>query len=448
MHQVDPKDGYSAGDCRNNQQRWLLEFLVPIVHLDKPTWVTITIGNTIFGALDGGREVDSGVVFHNLAHRLAKGVGKPKPTPICLFLFYLYEGQGLLTADKELDYRTAKEMTGYRITPDPDSRPRTDEDEAVPTPAPSPQVGPSSQTPNQRRKSTYRAPTGSPLVGSRGPSSLVPSEPQPRAKQPTPRPDPQPQGAQSEGQEWVEKPFIGVTKSIRQARMQYKSMEEALEQIGSEVGVRPNGIIPTIRSLPKAREMEELRAWIADFQTRVADRDRKIEEAEARAAATVEEQIRAEAKSVKWHGVFRNFLDSMGFADNVVTKARLYDQCMKKPEAVSVPKVLHMLVNFSGRVENLLKELRLLLQPNGRGQEAGPSVRRPELGPEPARPEPTSPPASTLDAPATGGPSASTPRPEATQGEQELAATPGILDPTHQEPIPDSLNTDDILSLH
>ena len=40
-------------------------------------------------------------------------------------------------------------------------------------------------------------------------------------------------------------------------------MEEALEQIGSELGVRPNGIIPTIRSLPKAREMDELKAQIA-----------------------------------------------------------------------------------------------------------------------------------------------------------------------------------------
>ena len=100
--------------------------------------MTITIGNTIFGVLDGGREVDSGVIFRDMAQRLAKGVGKPKHTPICPFLFHLYEGQGLLTADEEVDYRTAKEMAEYRITSDPDSRPGTDEDEPVPTPAPLP----------------------------------------------------------------------------------------------------------------------------------------------------------------------------------------------------------------------------------------------------------------------------------------------------------------------
>ena len=133
IHQVDPKDGYAIGDCRNGRQHRILEFIVPIIHLDKPTRVTITIGNTIFGALDGGREVDWGVVFGDLAQRLAKGVGKPKPTPICSFLFHLYVGQGLLTEDKELDYRTAKEMAGYRITPDPDSRPGSDDKGAAPT---------------------------------------------------------------------------------------------------------------------------------------------------------------------------------------------------------------------------------------------------------------------------------------------------------------------------
>ena len=143
MHQVDPKDGYSVSDCRVNRHRRLLEFMIPIVHPNKPTRVTITIGNTIFGALDGGREVDWGVIFQDLVQRLAKGVGKPKPTPICPFLFHLYEGQGLLTADEDLDYRMAKEMAGYRITPDPDSQPGSGEDEPTLAPAPSPRPGPS-----------------------------------------------------------------------------------------------------------------------------------------------------------------------------------------------------------------------------------------------------------------------------------------------------------------
>ena len=441
IHQVDPKDRYAVGDCRNDRQRRLLDFIVPIVHPDKPTRVTITIGNTIFGALDRGREVDWGIVFQDLVQRLAKGVGKPKSTPICPFLFHLYDGQGLLTGDEELDYQTAKKMVGYRITPDLDSQPRTDDDEAVPTLAPSPRPEPSSHTPNRRRKSTYRAPAGSPPVRSRGPSSPVPPEPRPRPQQPTPRLEAQPEGRQPvEEPGCVEKPFTAVAKSLWEARRPYESMEEVLEHIGSELGVRPNGIILTIWSLPKAWEMEELRARIAGLlkdnaglRAQIEDRDRKVEEAEVRAAtaAAVEERIRAKAECEKWHGVSRKFFDFVGFSSDVVTKAQLYDQYMKKSEAVSAPKVLRMLVDFSGRVENLLKKLWLLLQHDGRGQEAGPSERRSEPGLEAARVEPASPPASTPEAPATGGPSASTSRPEATQGEQEPAATLGIPDPTH-----------------
>ena len=365
MHQVDSKDGHSVRDCQNDRQRWLLEFLVPIVHPDEPTRVTITIRNTIFGALDGGGKVDWGVVFRDMAQQLAKGVGKPKPTPICPFLFHLYEDQGLLTADKELDYQTAKEMARYRITPDPDSRPRTDEDEPVPTPAPSPRPGPL-RTPNRRKKSTYRAPSESPLVRSRAPSSPVPPETQPRAQQ---------SGSQPErGQEWVEKPFIGIARGFRQVRAQCESMEKALEQISSELGVGPEGIISTIRSLPKAKEVDAIRARIAGLindndglQTQVADQNRRLEEAEARAAAVEaraaaaeEGRIRAEAESTKWHGVSRKFFNAFGFPGDMVTKARTFDECMKKPEAVSAPKVLQMLVDFSGRVENLLKEIRLV----------------------------------------------------------------------------------------
>ena len=80
-----------------------------------------------------------------------------------------------------------------------------------------------------------------------------------------------------------------------------------------------------------------------------------------RAAVVVKEKIRAEAEREKWHTLYWKFFDFVGFSGDVVTKARLYDQCMKKPEATLAPKILRMLVDFSRRVENLLKELRVLL---------------------------------------------------------------------------------------
>ena len=167
-------------------------------------------------------------------------------------------------------------------------------------------------------------------------------------------------------------------------------MEKALEQIGSELGVSSDEIISTIRSQPKAQEMDGLRVRIAGLisendrlQTQVADRNRRAEAAEAhtlvaatqapaaearaaaaevRTAAAKEAQALAESKSTKWHGVSCKFFDSFGFPGDVVTKARIFDQCMKKSEAVSAAKILRMLVDFSARVENLLKEIRSAFQ--------------------------------------------------------------------------------------
>ena len=57
-NEADPKDGFPVRECRDARERRLLEFLVSIVHLEKPTWLTCTLGNTIFGALSGERLVD------------------------------------------------------------------------------------------------------------------------------------------------------------------------------------------------------------------------------------------------------------------------------------------------------------------------------------------------------------------------------------------------------
>ena len=119
-NEADPKDGFPVRECRNARARRLLEFLVPIVHPDKPTLVTRTLGNTIFGALSGERLVDWSIIFMELVNRLVGGVGKTKSTPICPFLYHLYESKGLLIEDEETDYKAVQEFNRYRITPDQD----------------------------------------------------------------------------------------------------------------------------------------------------------------------------------------------------------------------------------------------------------------------------------------------------------------------------------------
>ena len=80
---VNPKDGYAVADYKDPRVKRVLEFLVPLLYPEKPTRVTITVGNTIFGALSGETPVDWGIVVKDLVQRLLSGMGKSKATPIC-----------------------------------------------------------------------------------------------------------------------------------------------------------------------------------------------------------------------------------------------------------------------------------------------------------------------------------------------------------------------------
>ena len=134
----------------------------------------------------------------------------------------------------------------------------------------------------------------------------------------------------------------------------------------------------------------------------------------------------------------------------MLNKAWLYNESMKKPEVMPAPKVLWCLIDYSVKMEKLLSELCVLFQPGRQREEAGPSERRlepalvPVLEPEPASQQA---PASTAPS-STTPPPAPTSQPEAPGTGPEATATPGVADPTLQEPIPDSLNTDDIVSFN
>ena len=110
------------------------------------------------------------------------------------------------------------------------------------------------------------------------------------------------------------------------------------------------------------RRAEEAKAQTLVATSQALAAEARAAAAEARAAAAEEAQALAESESTKWHGVSRKFFNSFGFPGDVVTKARIFDECMKKLEAVSAAKILRMLVDSSARIENLLKEIRSAFQ--------------------------------------------------------------------------------------
>ena len=132
---VNPKDGYAMVDCKDPRAKRVLEFLVPLLYPEKPTRVTITVGNTIFGALSEERLVDWGIVVKDLVQRLLFRMGKSKATPICPYVFHLYHSQELLLPIEKKEYRTKEALQKYNVESegedDPESTANPDEEESL-----------------------------------------------------------------------------------------------------------------------------------------------------------------------------------------------------------------------------------------------------------------------------------------------------------------------------
>jgi hypothetical protein len=67
----------------------------------------------IFGALNGGRKVNWARVFTTLVVQLAARVGKSRATPICPFLYHLYERKELLRLEEEKAWKIQEGMLKY-----------------------------------------------------------------------------------------------------------------------------------------------------------------------------------------------------------------------------------------------------------------------------------------------------------------------------------------------
>ena len=148
---VNPKDRYVVNDCEDFRAKRVLEFLIMILYSEKPTRVTVTVGNTIFGALMGDRPVDWGLLIYNVVTWMVGLVSKGKSTIVCPFMFHLYKERQVLWSSELATYTLAMEMVKYDCTPDPEPNP-----ERAPTPSHSgsDQPRPTSTLERSRKKKT------------------------------------------------------------------------------------------------------------------------------------------------------------------------------------------------------------------------------------------------------------------------------------------------------
>ena len=351
------------------------------------------IGNPIFGALSGNRPVDWGKVFCKLVQQLVDVAGKAKPTPICPFMYHLYECKGLLIEEEETDYSTAKELNRYKIPPERDE----DSDSGIlriTGPEPRRAPAPVNQVKRgKRNKKSHQEPEGSQPIRSRGeesrpssegarpvsrPVSLRPASPRPgspRSASPrpaSPRPlSSQPERLQPEDRPWVWKPFDPVRESYKVVKSQYLVMERFIEEISNFFDAEPAEVMDRIRALPKPEDLTDLQARMdcllkenTELRARVDKGDAlwsENKELKDRMKEAKKEVKVARTEQDKSKEIAQKVCKFLGSPGDVLNKAQLFDHGLKQPATDSGVKMMRCMIDYSQKMEKTLKELRGLL---------------------------------------------------------------------------------------
>ena len=302
----------------------MLEFLIPILYPEKPTWVKVTVGNTIFGALLGEGKVDWGIILQSVVAKLVEGARKLKATPIRPYMFHLYMGHEVLSAKEMVAYDIGLDLLRYDCTPE--SKP--DQGSSVRLDSkPSPSV-------EHNQRSDKRPATARIIAKPRNQSEAL-------------------DRIQQEIEEMLHS-FDNVIKWMELAKIHYDQLGEVVYDVCKALGnVKIQDIDDAFIQIAWKQEVANRDAWISqltwenkELQTRLlkAQRNLKLEETNILGAykliGLLEEHV-------------RNSRD-------LATKAWLYDKAIAKSGGVTALKLIHICVDYSAKMETILAEMQAL----------------------------------------------------------------------------------------
>ena len=114
--EVDPKEGLHPANCRNPRERRVLGFLMPILNPEKPKRITLTMANTMFGAMSEVRPMNWGVLIHEVVAWAIPHIGR-KLSYLSPFILHLYNHYECITIDEEDLLTIASEEVAYKLHP-------------------------------------------------------------------------------------------------------------------------------------------------------------------------------------------------------------------------------------------------------------------------------------------------------------------------------------------
>ena len=327
---ANPKDGFAIADCEDSRAKRVLEFLIPILYLEKPTRVMVTVGITIFGTLLGERKVDWRILLQAVVAKLVDGVRKFKATLIKPYLFHLYMGQELLNREEMVTYEIGLDLQKYDCMPDPDP----DQGQDSPTrsdPTPSP-----SAKHNKRKKEDR--PGSSQDRGNRN-----------KAKDLT-----QQELAQ------MAHSFEHAIRWMELAKTQYNQLRDVVVDVCKALGdVAIQDIDTALSQVVRKQEVAERDSWINELT-------REKEELKDQLRKTEQELKLEQSKTQGAHRLIGLLEEHVRNPGDLVIKAWIYDEAVAKIGGVTALKLIHICVDYSTRMETIMAEMRVLFDSRNR----------------------------------------------------------------------------------
>ena len=326
------KDGFAIADCEDSRAKRVLEFLIPILYPEKPTRVTVMVGNTIFSALLGERKVDWGILLQAVVTKLMDGVRKFKVTPIGPYLFHLYMGQELLNGEEMVAYEISLDLLKYDCTLDPDPDPDQGQDSPTrsdPTPSPSAK--------HNKWKKEDRPGSSQDRVNRNKNKDLT----------------------QQELTEMAHS-FEHAIRWMELAQAQYNQLGDVVVDVCKALG---NVAIQDIdTALSQVVRKEE----VAERDSRINELIREKEELKERLRKTEWELKLRQSKTQGAHRLIGLLEEHVRNPGDLVIKARIYDEAVAKVGGVTALKLIHICVDYSTRMETILAEMRVLFDNRNR----------------------------------------------------------------------------------
>ena len=338
---INPKDGYAVADCKDPRVKRVLEFLVPLLYPEKPTRVTITVGNTIFGALSGERPVDWGIVVKDLVQRLLSRMGKSKATPICPYIFHLYHLHELLLPAEKKEYRIQEALVKHNMESEEDEDPASlanpDEEGSLDDSDECESLSPSEIREIQKQE-----------------AARLKKSPVNKRKQPPPAKEPLSNKRKSPALlEGPDRSYQVIAHALKDIREREREQQGIIRALCARLGnVQPDGLLEAIDQLPSQKRLEELEAKTTFLQ-----------EKSKKASEELKEEKEAHRKALDKLNLFLAFNQKLetyvGNSGDVVNKAQLFDANLAQ-HPVTTKKVIPVLVDFADKMEELLDEMRVL----------------------------------------------------------------------------------------